>query len=275
MSTNKMKNSFTLSPLLPFTPPYGVVAQIIASISTLDNEIDSFVIPAIVTKDFSYPFECNVFPHAGDWNLSLSWSGNEGYSGCKSKHKILVQKAHTSLQILNSNSKMKLNDSLDIKGKIENTPSCIELLKGLPVSLTLISPDERVITLTTHSTENGRFEKNTFDVIDTIGQWEVIAHFHGNASYSPSTSDSIYIDVVETAGYAVIVQGRNDEREGLDAHNNTVQFIQKTLKKRGLLDTDFHRCYKRLNFSLMIFIFLVRQPQNFLLGHYNFIFNFI
>ncbi|KPA09715.1 Peptidase C13, legumain, partial [Candidatus Magnetomorum sp. HK-1] len=50
---------------------------------------------------------------------------------------------------------------------------------------------------------------------------------------SPCTSEAIDINVVETAGYAIIVQGKIKNNEGLRAHNKTTQFVYNQLKNRG------------------------------------------
>ncbi|ETR68895.1 MAG: hypothetical protein OMM_04288 [Candidatus Magnetoglobus multicellularis str. Araruama] len=54
-----------------------------------------------------------------------------------------------------------------------------------------------------------------------------------------SSSDSLVIDVVETAGYAIIIQGKIKSNEGLASHNKTANFVyQQLTEQRGLLDED-------------------------------------
>ena len=52
-------------------------------------------------------------------------------------------------------------------------------------------------------------------------------------SFLSANSDSLDVNVVETAGYAVIIQGKISNEEGLASHNKTTNAVYKQLRNIG------------------------------------------
>ncbi len=73
------------------------------------------------------------------------------------------------------------------------------------------------------------------------GTWTIQARFDATLSQQASVSPARILLVGQSAGYAVIVQGRLEDQginEGLDAHNKTANRIYDTLIARGFQDDN-------------------------------------
>jgi hypothetical protein len=220
----------------------GDTAELLVSLVMDDDVKKSLSFSTQVSENFIYEMPCHAFPGAGDWVVKVHWNGmKDKYKGCQSSQLITVQKAQLDLSLQMSYQKIKLYDDILLKGKIENNPLCPDLVSGLSVTFLLTGPESKQVSLTTVSDEKGFFDIQSKDFIDELGQWDIIAEFQGNDSYSPTQSQAVRLDVVETAGYAVIIQGRNDSKEGLEPHLKTVNYIYQTFINRGFLEKDIKR----------------------------------
>ena len=74
---------------------------------------------------------------------------------------------------------------------------------------------------------------------DKAGTWTLQARFAGTSALAPSNSNPPAILLVGTsAGYAVVVQGKIANGEGLESHNKTANRIYRTLLDRGFADQN-------------------------------------
>ncbi len=74
---------------------------------------------------------------------------------------------------------------------------------------------------------------------DKAGTWTLQARFAGTPALAPSNSNPPAILLVGTsAGYAVVVQGKIANGEGLESHNKTANRIYRTLLDRGFADQN-------------------------------------
>ncbi|MBW2027844.1 MAG: hypothetical protein JRJ31_02065 [Deltaproteobacteria bacterium] len=192
--------------------------------------------------EFSYPVLCTDIQNGGSWTINTTWSGDRCLGAATSTAQPLeVIKADTRVTIDAGSQAVKLGDLVDISGKFTPDPDCGANLTDLPIRLLIIGPGGRsnLRTVTT-SDPFGHFVLKGFDGFNALGQWSVKALFLGNEAYEESSSEVITVQVVETAGYAVIVQGKIQSEEGLASHNKTANFVYQQLRQRGLLDDDIY-----------------------------------
>jgi hypothetical protein len=134
---------------------------------------------------------------------------------------------------------IKFDEAVDISGKFTPQPDCGGDLTGIPVELHFAGPGGRsdVQNVTTID-RFGHYVLQDYAGFNALGDWTIQAKFMGNDAYFASNSSLIQIKVVETAGYAIIVQGIIESGEGLASHMKTTKFVYNRLKGRGLLDED-------------------------------------
>jgi len=96
----------------------------------------------------------------------------------------------------------------------------------------------------TIDTKYGLFVKKDFQLSneyqdeDITGRWTVSAFFPETNIYDSSTSQTMSINVLDSAGYAIIVQGKISNEEGLASHQKTSDFVYNQFLNRGLNDQN-------------------------------------
>ncbi|MBI9085453.1 MAG: DUF1566 domain-containing protein [Desulfobacterales bacterium] len=205
---------------------------------------------------FDYEIECGALPGAGTWTVETSWGGEGDIQGATSDgaDTIALTAADSQVNLDVSSQIVKLGDALSISGKFTPAYDCGGGLKNIPITLTITDSQGNILDLEGDIVEGpdpvspievvtydnfGHFVLMDYAGLDHLGSYTVTADFAGNEAYNTSTSDSVQVTVVETAGYAIIVQGRIlPSEEGLASHNKTTNHVYEKLKSRGLLDED-------------------------------------
>ncbi|MCP4715492.1 MAG: PKD domain-containing protein [Deltaproteobacteria bacterium] len=84
--------------------------------------------------------------------------------------------------------------------------------------------------------ETGAYAMNDFDAFNRVGAWSVMTHFYGHAGFKASVSRSCSLEVVSKSatGYAVLVQGRFEGNEGIEAHGKSIETIYSVLRARNI-----------------------------------------
>ena len=177
----------------------------------------------------TYTITTHAFDLAG--NETISTSSFTFYLGSQ---------AFTTLSIDASAFSILQNETIDITGKLTRLPEDNVLnLSGLPISLTVTSPDGSKQTYSTITdTQFGHFSflQSNGTAIGSFtlkGLYSITASFEANAALSSASSSTNNILVGTSAGYAVIVQGKLSNDEGLASHNKTTNRIYNTLINRG------------------------------------------
>ncbi|MCK4389834.1 MAG: chitobiase/beta-hexosaminidase C-terminal domain-containing protein [Desulfobacterales bacterium] len=201
------------------------------------------------------PLECGDIQCAGTWVVRTSWAGDDPYEGATSEDQTLeVSKAESRVTLDVTSHAIKLNDLVSISGKFTPQPNCGGNLSGISIELDITGPDGTSDTQTVTTNEkHGHFLLQNYDGFNALGEWTIKAVFSGNDAYSSSDSDLVQVRVVETAGYAILVQGKISSEEGIASHNKTIKFVYNKLKGRGLLDDD-------INNDIMYFNYDTNQP---------------
>ena len=121
-------------------------------------------------------------------------------------------------------------------------------LTDVPVELHITKPDATTAILygNTNFSGNLTFSQLGDGSLITFadpGQYLMFAKFTDTTNYpnmAVSESSPISLLVGSSAGYAVIVQGKLPNDDGLDSHNKTANRIYDTLKDRGFVDGDIY-----------------------------------
>ena len=199
---------------------------------------------------FSYAATCGDISASGTWTVRTSWQGDALLEGAASTDQGLeVSKAATRVTLDITSEAIKLGDLVTISGKFTPEPDCGGGLTGIPISLIISGPGGSEVVGVQTNDQWGHYASIDYSGFDALGEWTVQAFFGGTSGYLASVSSPMRVKVVETAGYAVIVQGKISSEEGLASHNKTTTFVYNTLKNRGLLDDD-----------IMYFNYDVSQP---------------
>ena len=194
---------------------------------------------ANIDGSFEYALDCSAIPKAGNWTVRTSWSGAGQYAGATSASQTLqVAKAGARVTLDVSSQAVHPNDKISFSGKFTPEPSCGGDLSGIPITLSINGPGgSEKIEITTND-QWGHYLITDYNNLNSPGTWTVQALFAGNDAYASSASEQLTVNVIESAGYAIIVQGKINSEEGLDAHNKTTMFVYDTLLARGFRDED-------------------------------------
>ena len=197
---------------------------------------------------YAVTFSCNALNNEGKWSVKANWGGNEFLSPSSSDaQSFTVLKAATrvSLDVAydQSNQNEPVNvingKSISISGRFIPELHCNVDLNNIPISIVLMQKNE--LTKSTEIITNnasGQFLLEDFKGFNNIGDWILSANFKGNNVFASSQSLTTTIRVVESAGYAIIVQGKIEGGAGSDSHKKTTDFVYNQFRNRGLLRTD-------------------------------------
>ncbi|MCP4697793.1 MAG: hypothetical protein GY862_13215, partial [Gammaproteobacteria bacterium] len=137
----------------------------------------------------------------------------------------------TSLS-LNTNSSTILNDGiLNVVGRLRRYPYDGEDLSGLDIVLEITDPHgEKRIEQTTTSMNSGEYQFTDLSGFDQKGSYTFQSAFAGTPFLLPSEqAKPRSVLVGQSAGYAVLVQGKISNNEGLEAHDKTLTRIYNLL----------------------------------------------
>lgn len=191
---------------------------------------------ADMAGNFTYETACEDIFRAGTWVLQTGWNGDYGLRPAFSNiRKIEVSKAESEVRLNASSQNIKMEEIISLSGRFFPNPNCGADISDIELSLLISGPsgeDNVPVSLN----ELGFFV-HAYQP-EALGEHTIQVKFEGNDAYLPSESEPIKITVAETAGYAIIVQGRTRSGEGVDDHNKTTQFLYNTLKERDFQEND-------------------------------------
>lgn len=212
--------SIELTPLPAGVPVYGVAF-------------------ADISGAFDFTFECGDIHSAGDWNVQTTWAGAGPFEGSASDAESLVlSMAETRVTLDATSQAIKIGDPVSISGKLTPQPDCGSGLENIPLTIIITGPGGTKVENVWTNDQFGHFLLENYDQFGLLGEYTFQANFAGNDSYVGANSEPLTVNVVKSAGYAIIVQGKISSKEGLASHNKTTQFVYKTLIDRGLTPDD-------------------------------------
>lgn len=203
-----------------------------------------------INGQFDYSPECGDIYRAGTWVVRTSWAGDDPFEGAVSEDQILeVSKAISRVTLDVTSQVIKLGDLVSISGKFTPLPDCGGGLSNIPITLIISGPDGTDTQNIQTNDQWGHFLLQDYNGFNALGEWSIQVTFAENDAYLSDNSDSVQVCVVETAGYAIIVQGKISCEEGLASHNKTANFVYNQLKNRGLLDEDINNDIMYFNYD--------------------------
>ena len=186
---------------------------------------------------FSLSLDCDDFSSAGQWIIQTWWEGNSNFEGATSEeYTLTITKGTTQVTLDVTSQDLKLGNQISISGKLTPTPDCGNY-SNMPIDIKISGPDASYTETVMTDDKFGHFVLENFS-LNSLGVWQIQARFQEDQRYKSSSSEQISVRVVETAGYAIIVQGKFGNEEGIQSHNKTCNAVYKHLKQKGLLDED-------------------------------------
>ena len=218
-----------------------------------DSPTGNAVVNADDTGHFSYTVECGIINEAATWatpwRIRTKWSGipasgdQSAIAAAESPDQTLrATKADSRLTLDATSQAIKLGETVTISGKLTSEPDCGGGLLGLVIDLTIVPPVTSTsppdfINVETID-EFGHFKLENYEGFSELGTYTIYAQFDENEGYGTADAEPLTLKVVETAGYAIIVQGKINSGEGLDSHKKTSNFVYNKLLERGILPED-------------------------------------
>ncbi|MDM8559435.1 Calx-beta domain-containing protein [Candidatus Parabeggiatoa sp. HSG14] len=153
----------------------------------------------------------------------------------------------TNIYLETSAASILNTDSVNVAGKLSVSPETGESLKDIDIKLIITAPDgsnQIIKSIQTH-TDTGQFELNDLTLRNEFtsmqdGAFGFQAIFTATAKLAKSKSAIEAVLVGASAGYAILIQGKIQNEEGLAAHKKTTNRIYKTLKKRKFEAPNIH-----------------------------------
>jgi len=191
---------------------------------------------------FSCEIGCEDITRSGHWKVRAGWSGDPCYQGAVSEPQALtVSKGGSRITIDAGSKVIKVGDLVDISGKFTPDPDCGSDLSGKEIKIVILGPEGRSDFQSVATSDRfGHFVLQDYARFDALGEWFLQAVFMGDCAHEDSRSEVLSVQVVETAGYAVIVEGKIEGGEGLDSHRKTARYVYRQLLQRGFLDEDIY-----------------------------------
>jgi len=194
---------------------------------------------ANIDGSYEYTLDCSAIQKAGTWTVRTSWSGAGQHAGATSGDQTLqVAQAGSRVTLDITSQAIQAGEKISFSGKFTPEPSCGADLSGIPITLSINGPGGPDTIDVMTDDQWGHYLETDYDQLNALGTWTVQALFAGNDAYAAAASEQLTVHVIESVGYAIIVQGKINSQEGLDAHNKTTKFVYDTLKARGFSDED-------------------------------------
>ena len=145
----------------------------------------------------------------------------------------------TSLTLDTDSTSLLQNSRLTAVGKLHYFPTNLGIaLNNLPISLNITKPSGTSLMLDTVADEYGSYQFIDMDVFNEQGTYTLQTSFSGQDSLWETSSEIKSILVGRFAGYAILVEGKTTNNEGLEAYNKTLNRIYRHLKERGFIDEN-------------------------------------
>ncbi|MBF0339878.1 MAG: tandem-95 repeat protein [Magnetococcales bacterium] len=143
-------------------------------------------------------------------------------------------KAFTQLNMELSSLAVLQGKTLDVTGQLTRLPMTAMSLAGREITLKITDPNGVLVSTlkTSTSDQNGHFVFREVNSFNLKGKYTLEAAFAETFLLSGSKVASSVL-VGQSAGYAVIVEGKITNEEGLASHNKTANRIYQQLLARG------------------------------------------
>jgi hypothetical protein len=205
---------------------------------------------ALVFSLTGAPDGASINPETGEFSFTPSQAGtfdimftvadqtNEEFTDTELVT-ITVKKVPTELALKLSSNTVLLRKALGVGGNLFKNYTTTASLNGLEVQLNITTPLFDQIQLTTQTvSEKGEYHFTDLPVFDQVGEYTFQTTFAGNPFFAEAKSDVQPVLVRNLAGYAILVQGRTADGDGIPSYNKTLNRVYLKLKLRGFEDRD-------------------------------------
>lgn len=237
---------------VPLGTPFNISGRITPTPSniapvhiTISDPLDRMFEEQVLT-DASGNFELpNILLPGGEWSISAEWSGNSELLGA-TLHiatPLIVTPADVTLTVNIDTAQITSGSKFNISGVLTpepNSPFTRDLLSGAPVKLIRLGPNSEIEALVSNSelvNETVAFQFNDLQLAQP-GQWQLFISFEEkNLSFNKSNLEKEDVNVTSSAvvkpGYAILVQGQVESKNGSDSHTLTTNLIRQQLLRCG------------------------------------------
>lgn len=194
-----------------------------------------------VTSDgesWSYDTSKVPFPQSKTYTLTAKTFDKVGNLSEDTITVTIGELAYTTLSLTLNSQTILQNDTLAVTGKLQRLPDIGVDLAGETVELTVTAPDGTSTTRTTTTDKLGNYVFHEVTGFIQKGAYALKTTFQGSEMLSPVQSVEQSVLVGTFAGYAILVQGKIPNQEGLDAHNKTLNRVYRKLKERGFVNEN-------------------------------------
>jgi hypothetical protein len=160
--------------------------------------------------------------------------------------------AYTMLDLELSSQTILQTETVDLSGSLTRLPKSDTSLEGLVITFSVVDPDKEIVPLTVVNAqgdevgvagtatydEDGHFNLARVTGFTKKGVYRIQASFAGTPALADSSSAVKSVLVGDSAGYAILLEGKVASGEGLLSHNKTANRVYKTLLARGFVDDN-------------------------------------
>ena len=214
-------------------------------LTTMGWQHEPFWLDAAHASGLWSKFATDVRLEGGTYTLTArvrDGAGNEGYDSLIfSKNS---EQTATSVTINTASQTLLRNDTLDISGQLSRLPDNGISMANQSVHLTVsVTTEDGTDYSYGYSTKTydqyGHYQFSDLESFPFKGNYQLTLSFPQTPQLASSIATTSIL-VGEEAGYAIIVQGKIPNEEGLDSHHKTTRRIYQTLKTRGLVDENIY-----------------------------------
>jgi hypothetical protein len=214
--------------------------------------------PLYITGNNLIPFMSSLtwFPvsrNSGEWAYNLKEQAPTGKytltarafdragNVAEDKIKITISELfHTTLSLSLISPTLLQNEKITTTGKLQRWPEKKDIdLEGETIQLIIGTPDGSLITENTAKTDSlGNYIFKDLSVFAQKGSYTFKALFPESGDLFKSESEEKTVLVATAAGYAILIQGKTSNEEGLESYNKTLNRVYNTLKRRGFVNEN-------------------------------------
>ena len=167
-------------------------------------------------------------------------AGHSGEAAISFTFQINDEQLPSTLDLELSSSAILQGNTIDVSGKLTRLPDDGSNISGNAINITIMSPSAVVTSKQTATTESdGGYQIAGISGFTQKGTYTIQASFNETSEMTASSSVEVPLQV-GFAGYAIIVEGKVSNEEGLDSHNKTTNNIYDTLLERGFTEDNIY-----------------------------------
>jgi hypothetical protein len=213
------------------TPYKSSLTWISIPIDSYDDDFN----PIPIDNNWSYDIDASRIP-SGKYTIKVRALDNAGNVN-ENTITVKIGLAFTTLSLDLNSSAILQDTNLEVAGKLIRLPAVETDLSDLPIVLTITSPEgeNRIEETVTNSIGDFKFDVSGFR---KKGIYQLQAAFAGNEKLEQSESRPAQLSVGTSSGYAILIQGKVNNEEGLEPHHKTLERVYKQLKERNFKDEN-------------------------------------